>query len=224
MLLVRWPPEWREASDHRGACSRGPRPSPTRPRKAVGAPLAEASGAVAQSCGGWARGTPPRPAEKHPGQRPERDAERTQGQGAFDVRGACGHGGHQEGRPDAIAIGGSVLQAEPPDRDALLGRDAVAHELESFKIPREQFRHASEPIPDRAPELDGVVDDLPRGFFRDGQTNGTMPTRRPGRDCFGHDPPPFGHCVDHGRFVSSCQHGTAPPYKIRDGWEISTRE
>ena len=34
----------------------------------------------------------------------------------------------------------------------------------------------------------------------------------------GHDPPPFRHWVDHGRFVMSCQHGTAPPpYKIRDG-------
>src|SRR5262249_54334771 len=81
---------------------------------------------------------------------------------------------------------------------------------ETFKVPGEQFRHLLETLLDRASERDGVVDDPLIDVFGDGQTNGTMPSRRPCRDCCGHDPPPFQCAVDHGRFVLSCQHGTAP--------------
>src|SRR5436190_1113461 len=46
----------------------------------------------------------------------------------------------------------------------------------------EQLGRFPEAVIDRATERDGIIDDLPIGLFRDGQANGTMPSRRPNRD------------------------------------------
>jgi hypothetical protein len=45
----------------------------------------------------------------------------------------------------------------------------------SAKVPREEFRHPSETVINRPSERAGIVADLLRGLFRDGQTDGTMP-------------------------------------------------
>ena len=124
------------------------------------------------------------------GQSPERDAELAQEQRPLDFIGARRHVGHEERGSDAI--GGPVGEADASDHHALLGRDAVAHQLVSEEVAREQFGHASEAVVDRASKGAGVVDDPPIGRFRDGQTDGTMPARCVCRGRFGHDPPPFG--------------------------------
>jgi hypothetical protein len=112
-----------------------------------------------------------------PGQGPERNAEAAQEQGPLDVGGARRQLGHQERGPDAV--GGPVLQDDPPDSDSLFGRRAgVLQLIAVVEIGREQLGHLSELVNDCAPELRRVVGDLPVGFFRDGQAGGTMPARR----------------------------------------------
>src|SRR5262249_42931270 len=110
------------------------------------------------------------------GQGPERDAELAEEQGALDVFGACSQVGHQKRWPDAV--GGAVPQSDAPDQGLLLGREPVVLEpVSAGEVRGEQLGHPLETVIEGPSELNGVIDDLGIGVFRDGQANGTMPAR-----------------------------------------------
>lgn len=81
---------------------------------------------------------------------------------------------------------------------------------------REQLGHWTEAVIKGAAKFTGVADAQPVGFFRDGQTKGTMPPRRPCRGRFGHDPPASLGTLDHVRFVLSCRNRPSHP-QTHDG-------
>ena len=101
---------------------------------------------------------------------------------------AC-HVGHQKGRADAVSR--VVFQEDAPDWDLLLSRHAVVLQFVSEReVHREQLRGLTETIIKGAPKRLGIMDDPQIVLFLDRQTDGTVPSRRPCRDSFGHDPPP----------------------------------
>ena len=101
----------------------------------------------------------------------------------------CCHVGHQKGRADAVSR--VVFQEDVPDWDLLLSRHAVVLQFVSEReVHREQLRGLTETIIKGAPKRLGIMDDPQIVLFLDRQTDGTVPSRRPCRDSFGHDPPP----------------------------------
>src|SRR5208337_303708 len=72
-----------------------------------------------------------------------------------------------------------------------LSRHAVVLQFVSEReVHREQLRGLTETIIKGAPKRLGIMDDPQIVLFLDRQTDGTVPSRRPCRDSFGHDPPP----------------------------------